>query len=208
MDFDLNKMQQMLSQARDMQQQMDERSPHTTVEGSSGGGAVTVRMNGKKELLKLTIAPSAASAAAGDITMLEDLILAAVNEASRKADDAPEIHHRPTCSAASASPASNVFSTLYPLRSTLCLMAQRFAEPMARLIDELRKLPGVGTKSAQRFAFHVLRSSEQRRRRPRRRHPHAQKAAPPLLALQQHHRRRPLRLLHRPHPQPAPHLHR
>jgi recombination protein RecR len=36
---------------------------------------------------------------------------------------------------------------------------QRFAEPMARLIDELRKLPGVGTKSAQRFAFHILRSS-------------------------------------------------
>ena len=39
-------------------------------------------------------------------------------------------------------------------------MATRFAEPMARLIDELRKLPGVGTKSAQRYAFHILRSSE------------------------------------------------
>ena len=36
----------------------------------------------------------------------------------------------------------------------------RFAEPMARLIDELRKLPGVGTKSAQRYAFHLLRSSD------------------------------------------------
>ena len=36
----------------------------------------------------------------------------------------------------------------------------RFAEPMSRLIDELRKLPGVGTKSAQRLAFHVLRSSD------------------------------------------------
>jgi recombination protein RecR len=35
----------------------------------------------------------------------------------------------------------------------------RFAEPMSRLIDELRKLPGIGTKSAQRLAFHVLRSS-------------------------------------------------
>lgn len=38
-------------------------------------------------------------------------------------------------------------------------MADRFAAPMTRLIDELRKLPGVGTKSAQRLAFHVLRSS-------------------------------------------------
>ncbi len=36
----------------------------------------------------------------------------------------------------------------------------RFAEPMARLIEELRKLPGVGTKTAQRFAFHILRSHE------------------------------------------------
>lgn len=37
---------------------------------------------------------------------------------------------------------------------------ERFAQPMARLIDELRKLPGVGSKSAQRFAFHILRSSD------------------------------------------------
>ncbi len=37
----------------------------------------------------------------------------------------------------------------------------RYAEPMARLIEELKKLPGVGTKSAQRFAFHILRSSDQ-----------------------------------------------
>jgi recombination protein RecR len=36
----------------------------------------------------------------------------------------------------------------------------RYAEPMARLIEELRKLPGVGTKTAQRFAFHILRSSD------------------------------------------------
>ena len=36
----------------------------------------------------------------------------------------------------------------------------RFAEPMTRLIDQLRKLPGIGTKSAQRLAFHVLRSSD------------------------------------------------
>jgi recombination protein RecR len=36
----------------------------------------------------------------------------------------------------------------------------RYAEPMARLIEELRKLPGVGTKSAQRYAFHILRSTD------------------------------------------------
>lgn len=40
-------------------------------------------------------------------------------------------------------------------------MTNRFAEPMSRLIDELKKLPGIGTKSAQRLAFHVLRSSSE-----------------------------------------------
>ena len=91
MDFsDLSKMQDMLAQAQQMQTQMDERLAGLTVEADSGGGAVTARMNGKKELLKLTIAPSAASAAAGDITMLEDLIVAAINAASRKADDAQQ----------------------------------------------------------------------------------------------------------------------
>ena len=37
----------------------------------------------------------------------------------------------------------------------------RYAEPMSRLIDELKKLPGVGTKTAQRYAFHILRSTDQ-----------------------------------------------
>ncbi len=55
-------------------------------------------------------------------------------------------------------------------------MASRFAEPMARLIDELRKLPGVGTKSAQRFAFHILRSPEA----------DAAALAAAILALKQH----------------------
>lgn len=40
------------------------------------------------------------------------------------------------------------------------MVTARFAEPMARLIDELRKLPGIGTKTAQRLAFHMLRTSE------------------------------------------------
>ena len=86
MDFD--KMSEMLSQANAMRESMDEKMAALIVEGSSGGGAVEVRMNGRKELLKLTVAPAAASAAAGDITMLEDLILVAVNNAGHKADEA------------------------------------------------------------------------------------------------------------------------
>src|SRR5579875_458277 len=86
--MDFNQMQEMLSQANAMRESMDEKLATTIVEASSGGGAVEVRMNGRKEVLKITITPAAASAAAGDITMLEDLIVAAVNEAGRKADAA------------------------------------------------------------------------------------------------------------------------
>lgn len=88
MEFDMNKMQEMLAQAQQMQQTMDLRLSETVVEAETGGGAVKARMNGKKELLSLTIAPSAAAAAAGDITLLEDLIVAAINACGRKADDA------------------------------------------------------------------------------------------------------------------------
>ena len=86
--MDLSKMNEMLAQASAMRESMEEQLNKTIVEADSGGGAVNVRMNGRKELLKLTITPAAASAAAGDITMLEDLIVAAINEAGRKADEA------------------------------------------------------------------------------------------------------------------------
>ncbi len=86
--MDFNKMGEMLSQASAMREQMEEKLAATLVEADSGGGAVTARMNGRKELLKLSIAPAAASAAADDITMLEDLIVAAINAAGQKADAA------------------------------------------------------------------------------------------------------------------------
>ncbi len=86
--MDLSKLSEMLSQAQSMKEQMEAKLAATIVEGSSGGGAVSAHMNGKKDLLKLSIAPAAASAASSDITMLEDLIVAAINEAARKADEA------------------------------------------------------------------------------------------------------------------------
>jgi DNA-binding YbaB/EbfC family protein len=87
--MDFSKMGEMLSQAQALREQLDERLAATIVEADSGGGAVTARMNGQKRLLAITIAPSAASAAA-DITLLEDLIVAAVNAAARKADEAQQ----------------------------------------------------------------------------------------------------------------------
>jgi nucleoid-associated protein EbfC len=85
------KMQEMLSQARDMQEQMQQKLSQTVVEASSGGGAVTVRLNGQKQVLKVTIDPSAVlslSGNAADVEMLEDLVMAAFNEAGRRADEA------------------------------------------------------------------------------------------------------------------------
>ncbi|MDQ1694259.1 MAG: nucleoid-associated protein EbfC [Acidobacteriaceae bacterium] len=82
--------QKMLGQAQQMQEQMEQRLAATVVEATSGGGAVTVKMNGKKQVLSLKIDPSAVAglgSSAADIEMLEDLVVAALNEASRRADE-------------------------------------------------------------------------------------------------------------------------
>jgi len=89
MDFsDLAKMKEMMGQARQMQEQMERKLSETVVEASTGGGMVTVRMNGKKEVLRLKIEPTAIGSSGSDLELLEDLITAAVNEAGRRADEA------------------------------------------------------------------------------------------------------------------------
>jgi DNA-binding YbaB/EbfC family protein len=85
------KFAEMLSKANEVQEEVQRKLGETIVEGSSGGGAVTATMNGKKQLLKLKIDPSAVVSLGGnqpDIEMLEDLIIASINEAGRKADEA------------------------------------------------------------------------------------------------------------------------
>jgi len=84
------KIQEMLGQAKQMQEQMQQKLAQSVVEASSGGGAVTVKMNGKKEVLKVTIDPAAVAGLTGanpDVEMLEDLITAAFNEAGRRAEE-------------------------------------------------------------------------------------------------------------------------
>lgn len=89
MDFgDLGKMQEMMQQAQQMQAQMEKKLAETVVEASTGGGVVTVRMNGRKEVLRLKIDPSAVGSAGSDLELLEDLITAAFNDAGRRADEA------------------------------------------------------------------------------------------------------------------------
>ena len=84
-------MNQMLKQAQKMQEQMmkvQEELETKTYEASSGGGAVSVKISGKKELMEITL--SEAVVDPDDIEMLQDLIIAAVNEGLRKASENSE----------------------------------------------------------------------------------------------------------------------
>jgi DNA-binding YbaB/EbfC family protein len=89
--FNPLKIQEMMAQAGQMKEEMQRKLEQTVVEGTSGGGCVTATMNGKKQLLKLKIDPSAVMGLMGerpDVEMLEDLVVSAVNAAGQKAEDA------------------------------------------------------------------------------------------------------------------------
>ncbi len=77
--------QQMMGQVKKMQEQLQKQMEELRVEATSGGGIVTARMNGHKHLLEVKIDPEALKDA--DVEMLQDLIVAAVNECGRKVDD-------------------------------------------------------------------------------------------------------------------------
>ena len=78
--------QQMMKQAQQMQDCLQKQMAELRVEATAGGGMVTVVMNGAKQIQKLTIDPEVVSK--DDVEMLQDLILAAINDAQRKADEA------------------------------------------------------------------------------------------------------------------------
>ena len=77
--------QQMMKQAQQMQDRLQKQMSELRVEATAGGGMVTVVMNGAKQLQSLKLDPEAVSK--DDVEMLQDLILAAINDAQRKADD-------------------------------------------------------------------------------------------------------------------------
>jgi DNA-binding YbaB/EbfC family protein len=76
----------LMKQAQQMQERMQREIAALVVEASVGGGMVTVKMSGNKQLLAVTIDPEAADPQ--DTSLLADLVLAAVNEAGRKVDEA------------------------------------------------------------------------------------------------------------------------
>jgi len=83
--MNLQQMQQMMKQAQQMQERLQKQMADARVEGNAGGGMVTVVMNGAKQVQSIALDPDVVSK--DDIPMLQDLIVAALNDAHRKADE-------------------------------------------------------------------------------------------------------------------------
>ena len=81
----LQQMQQMLKQVQQFQEQLQKQLDELVVEASAGGGMVSVKMNGQKQLHELRIDPEVF--ASQDLELLQDLIVAAFNEAARRVDE-------------------------------------------------------------------------------------------------------------------------
>ena len=78
-------MQSMMKQAQQMQEQMGKEMKETIVDASAGGGAVSVKMRGDFEVMEVTISPDLVKD--GDVEMIQDLTVAALNEAHRKVEE-------------------------------------------------------------------------------------------------------------------------
>ena len=78
---DLAQMQQLMKQVQQMQEQMQKQLDELVVDATAGGGMVSVQMNGQKQMLSIRLEKEAVEA--GDVELLQDLILAAINEAVR-----------------------------------------------------------------------------------------------------------------------------
>ena len=83
--MEVKALQQMLAQFRQVQESLEKRIGEISVEASAGGGMITIKMNGQKQLTDLRIEPDIFKSK--DQEMLQELMLAAVNEANRRVDE-------------------------------------------------------------------------------------------------------------------------
>ena len=120
-------MNNLMKQAQKMQRQMEENQKaleEKEFTAAAGGGAVEVTVSGKREVTKVKLAEEVVDP--DDIEMLEDLIVAATNEALRKVEEESS------------------------------LLMEYYSTHINKLIEQLSHLPGIGPKSAQRLAFHIM----------------------------------------------------
>jgi nucleoid-associated protein EbfC len=83
--MEVKALQQMLTQFRQVQEKLEKQMVELAIEASAGGGMVSVKMNGQKQLTEVRIEPDVFKSK--DQEMLQELLMAAVNEASRRVDD-------------------------------------------------------------------------------------------------------------------------
>ena len=137
-------MANLMKQAQRMQRQMEEQQKELETKeftATAGGGAVEVTVTGKREVTKVKLAEEVVDP--DDIEMLEDLIVAATNEALRQVEEE------------SGAAMSKLTGGLGGGMPGMFLM-DYYSHQISRLIEEFSRLPGIGSKSAQRLAFHVI----------------------------------------------------
>ena len=157
---------EMMRQAQQLQERLQKEMSTLRVEGEAGGGMVTVVVNGHKHIQKLTIDPDAISK--DEVEMLQDLVMAAVNDALRKVDDELKSKVGGMMSGFKLPGLRGRRSAVHGLRyarggevrghSLISDALVSLPASLQNLVDQFKRLPGIGAKSAQRLAFHVLKT--------------------------------------------------
>ncbi len=138
-------MNNLMKQAQKMQRQMEENQKaleEKEFTATAGGGAVEVTISGKREVTKVKLAEEVVDP--DDIEMLEDLIVAATNEALRKVEQENQ------------AVMSKLTGGLGGLGGGFSVLMEYYSSHINKLIEQLSHLPGIGAKSAQRLAFHIM----------------------------------------------------
>ena len=151
-----------MKQAQAMQEQLakiQEQAGAKTVQGTAGGGMVTVTANGAMEVTAVKIDPEVMKS--GDVDMLQDLIVAATGEALRNAKDMMANEMKSVTGACAYLGCSRRLLR-YPFSEQANCMSIDNQGLLTRLIRELVRLPGIGQKTAQRLAFHILKLKKSR----------------------------------------------
>src|SRR3954468_16847148 len=140
--------------AQQMQQEMlriQGELETTLVDGTAGGGVVSVTVTGKQELVSVTIDPSAVDPE--DVEMLQDLVVSAVNDALRASQEV-------AAEKMAAVTGGLKIPGLGGAGEVHRLVTSAVIEPVARLIESFARLPGIGPKTAQRLTYHLLRAPD------------------------------------------------
>ena len=144
--FDVNALMKQAQQMQTEMLQAQEQLKDEMVEASAGGGMVKVKMGGDLTLREISIDPEAIDPEEAE--MLAEMVQAAVNEGLRAAQE--------LASSKMGGITGGLGGGLRPWE-----VSTEGPAPLARLVAELSRLPGIGQRTAQRLAFHILRAPDE-----------------------------------------------